>query len=80
LFFALQQLPEQFRTKRNGGNGGWAYLRGRVDRHGREWTLLDDRVEELFLLAIACDFAEYLLPKKRWDEFEGAIPYIVVLV
>lgn len=72
----LNQLPDTFQASKG---GGWSFLQACDDRHGRQWTGLHAKMEELFCLGIAAGKAKWLLPRDLWEVLPGGMPYVAVL-
>ena len=70
----LNELPEAFRAD---VGGGWSFLQACEDKHGDQWGE-HRNMEELFVLGIAADLAEFLLPREMWGVLPGGVPYIAV--
>lgn len=73
----LEELPDEFRV---GGGGGWSFLNACGDRHGNQWTGLHLVMEQLFMLGIGLNLAQFLLPRHMWEVFPRGMPYIAVNV
>ena len=71
----LAELPDQFRKS---GGGGWSFLNACEDRRGALWTGLHQRMDELFMLALAAGQVTELLPREMWDALPGWMPYYMV--
>lgn len=71
----LNELPDQFHA---GRGGGWSFLNACDDRHGNQWTGLQQIMEELFLLGMAIGRVRYCLPRDMWDVMPGGVPYLIV--
>ena len=71
----LNELPEKFRE---GSGGGWSFLSACRDRHGRLWTGLHQRMEQLFLLGLATGMVRTVLPRDLWRSLPGGMPYYVI--
>ena len=75
IYSMLKELPEQFQKK---VGGGWSFLNACNDKNGKQWTGLHQKMEQLFVLGIACGKAKYLMPRDMWSAFPGGMPYCVV--
>jgi hypothetical protein len=77
----LAELPEGFSEE----NGGWTFLNACNDRHGRQWTDLHQRMEQLFQLGVALklalrlDIGELVGMPGLSMMMPGGVPYFVVL-
>lgn len=71
--FVEEMQPEFFEDS----GGGWTFLNLAIDRHGRQWTDLHQRMEQLVQLAIATGLGSYCLPRELWSAMPGAVPYVV---
>lgn len=71
----LAELPNEFHHE---GGGGWSFLNACQDRHGNQWTGEQQTMERLFMLGMATEQAEYLLPRDMWAMFPGGVPYVAV--
>ena len=69
----LAQLPDDFRQP-----AGQSFSEACWDRHGHLWTGLHLSIEQLLMLALATEQAEYTLPSSRWNEIPGGMPSFVV--
>lgn len=74
----LSQLPTEFKTKDQGGGDGWSFLNACMDSDGNQWTGMHSTMDQLFVLGIATDQAEWCMPKEMWDLLPGGMPYVVV--
>lgn len=84
----LDQLPREFRSKESGGEGGWSFLNACAVRDPDndtvpfdqlpQWTGLHQKMEELVVLGIAADRAQWQLPRQLWSALPGGMPYFVV--
>lgn len=76
----LSQLILGFRTDLGlaGLGGGRSFFLLRFVQGNEQWT--DDVLicEQLLLLALALEFATYLVPKEKWHQLPGAIPYVSI--
>lgn len=75
----LNELPLQFQSEKNGGEGGWSFLNMCVTKTGEQWTGMHRIVEELCLLAIGNNLVVFPLPKDMWKMLPGSVPYFCVL-
>ncbi|MCB9823315.1 hypothetical protein H6800_03520 [Candidatus Nomurabacteria bacterium] len=73
----LAELPDAFFESRG---GGMSFLNACLDRHGNQWTGLQQTMDQLFTLGIAIDKASFLLPREMWNAFPGGMPYVVVKI
>ena len=71
----LKELPDNFHESRG---GGWSFLNACMDRNGKQWTGLHQRMEQLFLLGIGIGKVVFLMPREMWSVFPGGMPYVVV--
>ena len=71
----LGELPDVFMAS---GGGGYTFLDACMDRHGNQWTGMHPLMEELFILGIAVDRAEWCLPREAWNVLPGRMPYVMV--
>ena len=71
----LLDLPDQFHADKG---GGWSFLNACDDRRGNQWTGLHAAMDQLFMLGIGIDFAQYQLPREMWSGFPGGMPYVSV--
>ena len=74
----LDELPDEFKSSERGGGGGWSFLNACNDRHGNQWTGLHQNMEQLFVLGIALDLVDYVLPRMMWGALLGGMPYLVI--
>lgn len=74
----IEQLPEPFFAEGEKG-GGWSFLMGCQLRNGEQWTGLQERVDQLFMLGQAIDRVRCLLPRPLWSALPGGVPYFVIL-
>ncbi|HBU07443.1 MAG TPA: hypothetical protein DEB09_05170 [Candidatus Magasanikbacteria bacterium] len=70
----LGELPDEF--KKSGG--GWSFLKADKDRHGHQWTMLHQRVEQLFMLGMGIGKVQYQMPKEVWPALPGGMPYYII--
>ena len=78
----LAELPNEFQESfgaDSGNEGGWSFLNACQDSHGRQWTGLHQRMEQLLQLGMGIGKARYLLPRELWVALPGGMPYFVVL-
>lgn len=73
----LAELPPAF-MKDIGG--GWTFLYMCEDKDGEQWTGDHRIMEELVLLGLATEQAEFVLPRETWSALPGGVPYISVNV
>lgn len=73
----LAELPDDFRES---GGGGMSFLNACMDRHGNQWTGLQQVMEQLFLLGMGIGKVSSLLPREAWGALPGGVPYYVVKV
>jgi hypothetical protein len=71
----LLDLPKEFHAKTG---GGWSFLNMCNTKDGVQWTGLHKTMEQLCLLSIACEYAEFMLDKTMWDMFPGGVPYFCI--
>lgn len=71
----LSHLPNEFMAQ---GGGGWTFLNACMDKKGDQWTGSHRTMEQLFVLGIAADKAQWLLPKDMWPALPGGLPYVVI--
>ncbi len=69
----LAQLPDEFRQP-----GGQSFSEAHRDRRGHSWTGLHLSIEQLLLLGLATQQAEYTLPQDRWMELPDGMPSFIV--
>ena len=74
----LQCLPIEFQRTPE-GEGGWSFLNACNDKDGKQWTGEQKIMEQLFLLGISLNLAQWLMPKEMWSALPGGVPYVVVL-
>jgi hypothetical protein len=60
--------------------GGWSFLQACVNRDGEMWTDSHRIMENLFLLGIAIEKANSLLPRELWSRLPGGVPYLATTV
>ena len=72
----LGELPEEF--KKSSG-GGWSFLNACNDKHGNQWTGLNQRMEQLFQLGIGIGKVQSLLPREAWSILPGGMPYYIIM-
>ena len=70
----LDNLKDEFKQDLG---GGYSFLEACFDKDGNHWGE-HRNVEELFLLGIAIDKVEYLLPRELWMALPGGVPYLVI--
>ena len=70
----LDNLKDEFKQDLG---GGYSFLEACFDKYGNHWGE-HRNVEELFLLGIAIDKVEYLLPRELWMTLPGGVPYLVI--
>ena len=70
----LDNLKDEFKQE---SGGGYSFLEACFDKDGNHWGE-HRNVEELFLLGIAIDKVEYLLPRELWMTLPGGVPYLVI--
>lgn len=73
----LKVLPHQFR--KNGG-GGWSFLNACNQENGVQWTILHQRMEQLFCLGMGLGLVKCQMPREMWDILPGGMPYYVINV
>ena len=71
----LEELPEDFKES---GGGGMSFLNACKDKHGKQWTGLHQRMEQLFQLGIGVGKVKSLMPREMWGALPGGMPYYVV--
>lgn len=72
----LTELPEEFQKS---GGGGSTFLNACLDRHGNQWSGMHLIMEQLVLLGIAIERAEFVLPRELWQSLPGGMPYFVIM-
>lgn len=72
----LMELPETF--QKNVG-AGWSFLNACNTKDQKQWTDLHQDMEALFVLGIAIDKVEYVLPRHLWKALPGGMPYLVIV-
>ena len=72
----LDELPDKF--KKTAGFGGWSFLGAYYDKHGKQWTDLHMRVDQLFMLGLAVGKVECVQPRK-YPVLPGGVPYYVII-
>lgn len=72
----LNQLPVPFKES---GGGGWSFLNMCNENDGTQWTGLQQRMEQLYMLGIAIKYVKCLVPREMWEDFPGGVPYLVIL-
>ena len=70
----LDNLKDEFKQE---SGCGYSFLGACFDKYGNHWGE-HRNVEELFLLGIAIDKVEYLLPRELWMILPGGVPYLVI--
>ena len=70
----LDNLKDEFKQDLG---GGYSFLEACFDKDGNHWGE-HRNAEELFLLGIAIDKVEYLLPRELWMTLPGGVPYLVI--
>lgn len=73
----LQALPHTFR--KNKGEG-WSFLNACLQENGVRWTGFQERVDQLFCMALGLKLAEYTLPEETWQALPGGVPYYTILI
>jgi len=73
----LKALPHQFRQ--NGG-GGWSFLNACNQDNGVQWTGFQQRMDQLFCLAMGLGLAKHQFPREMWPVLPGGVPYYVIFV
>lgn len=73
----LADLPEQFRA--NGG-GGWSFLNACLTKDGEQWTGLQQRMDQLFVLGMGIGRVTCPLPREMWSALPGGMPYYIIEV
>ena len=71
----LSHLPDEFMAE---GGGGWSFLNACVDNKGNQWTGSHQIMENLFVMGIAADKAQWVIPKELWSALPGGVPYVVI--
>ena len=69
----IDELPEQF--LKNAGGGGWTFLNLPVDRNDHLWGQQKD-AQNLLVLCMAINKADYCLPRDMWHMLPGGVPYV----
>jgi hypothetical protein len=72
----LNQLPTDF-VKSEGG--GASFLAGCKNRNGEFWTDFHMIMDMLFILGIAAEQAEFVMPRSVWSALPDGMPYIAVM-
>jgi hypothetical protein len=70
----LSDMPDSFQAE---GGGGMSFLNLCEDRHGEQWTGLQQTMEELVALGEAAGMASYPMPRDMWSVLPGGMPYVV---
>jgi len=76
IYSMLKQLPENFQKDTG---GGWSFLNACNNKDGEQWTGFHRIMEKLFVIGMACDKVQCLLPQSLWKALPGSMPYYVVL-
>ena len=71
----LNELPIEFHEA---GGKGMSFLNACDDRHGKQWTGLHQRMEQLFQLGLAIGKVNYPLSREMWAILPGGMPYFMV--
>ncbi len=72
----LMELPDEF--KESSGSGGWAFAKACFDRHGRQWTGFQKRMEQLFQLGLAIGKVVDLTPGDARILTPDGLPYYLI--
>jgi hypothetical protein len=70
----LRQLPKEFYQK-----GGGRFLNLCIDKNDKQWTGLQQQMENLVCLGIAVGSAKWLM-KEFAAAMPGGVPYVVILL
>lgn len=71
----LDELPAEFRAD---GGGGWSFVQGAIDKHGRQWAE-QMTVLKLFVLGMATGKVTYFADNRElWKAFYAGVPYYVI--
>lgn len=57
--------------------GGWSFMNMVVDRNENQWGEQID-ADNLLVLALATDMAQFLIPEEMWGILPGGMPYVVL--
>lgn len=71
----LFQLPPTFQKSRG---GGMSFLQACEDKDGVQWTGLHERMDQLFMLGLACGLVSECMPREMWPVLPGGMPYYMV--
>lgn len=71
----LMQLPVVFRVS---SGGGMSFLNACQDINNNQWTGEHRIMEALFMLGIAINWVEWLLPREHWPALPDGVPYVVI--
>lgn len=69
-------LHPNFLSTKDGGGGGWTFLNMCNDKNDVQWTDFHQVMEELTLMAMGLEMAEFQLPREVWSSLPGGVPYI----
>jgi hypothetical protein len=72
----LEDLPNEF--KKSSGNDGYSFLYANKDKHGKEWTDLHERMDQLFMLGMAIEKVEFC-DKWLWILLPEGLPLVTFL-
>ena len=75
----IRRLPVEFLAERDGGKGGWSFLRLAFDRQGNQWGE-HLNCDELLALAFGLGLGRFLLPRAMWSVLPGSMPYVLLWV
>lgn len=70
----LAQFPSEFFA---GGGDGYTFLNLCQTADGIQWTGSQSTMQELVVVAIGMNLAEYVLPRDYWSALPGGVPYVV---
>lgn len=65
----IKELPDEFVQ-------GWSFLNLCCDEENEQWTSSNIGAEQLMVLAMGINKAQYLVPRTMWDMLPGRVPYI----
>ena len=65
----IKELPDEFAE-------GWSFLNLCCDKENNQWTSSQIVAEQLMVLAMGINKAQYLVPRTMWDMLPGRVPYI----
>ena len=70
----LSGLPEQFHAD---NCGGWSFLQACMTQDGGQWGE-HANMEQLLVLGLATQQANYLMPRDMWGMMPGGMPYFSI--